>query len=176
MSNLGIAQIQELVRYYDDLIEYISKKIGNRQLAVDVVQETYLRVLQRPEQFQDLHAPLAFLRKVCFNIALDCIRKNQTYEKHLDAVDVEGCDSHSACDGFSEQELGLIKSQFGQLILAKINALPPTCRDVLILVQFYGMSQTEVALQLEMSRMMVIKHLTKGLGQLMSVFIEDENP
>lgn len=82
MVNPSTSPNEHLVQYYDELVEYISFKIGNRQIALDVVQETYVRVFQRPEQFFNLLNPIAFLKKVSINIALDNLKKNKTYYKY----------------------------------------------------------------------------------------------
>ncbi|KAA8734561.1 RNA polymerase sigma factor [Acinetobacter qingfengensis] len=173
MANSTMNQMDHLVAYYDDLIEYISQKVGSRQIAIEVVQETYLRILQKPEQFNNLNSPIAFLKKVSFNIALDHIKKDQTYYKYFEHPDIEQQDENAIFTEFSQQELMVVKQQFSQLILQRIDKLPETCRDVFLLIQFYGMSQVEVAEQLHMSRMMVIKHLTKALQSFIPVFNEE---
>ena len=83
MTNQTLSHESDLVKYYDELVEYLSVKIGNRQIALDAVQETYLRVLQRPEQFLNLLHPIAFLKKVSINIALDHLRKDKNYDKYF---------------------------------------------------------------------------------------------
>lgn len=173
MANLSTTQINDLVIHYDDLVDYISSKLGSRQIAREIVQETYLRVLQKPEQFSNLQSPIAFLKKVSLNIALDYIKKDQTYDKYFDQVELEQLDEVAMFSELSEQELSVTRQQYSQLILAQIAKLPPACQDVFLLVQFHGMSQVDVAEQLQISRMMVIKHLTRALQSFLPIFMEE---
>lgn len=174
MTNVSSLQPDELFVYYDDLVNYISLKFGNRQVALDVVQETYLHVLQKPEQFRNLTSPIAFLKKVSVNIALDYFRKGQTYQKYFDVLESEPSAAEERKYEFSEPELQVVKRQYEHLILKKIAVLPPVCQDVFLLIQFYGMSQVEVAQQLGISRTMVIKHLTKALQSFLPIFVENK--
>lgn len=163
----------DLVEYYDELVEYLNVKIGNRQIALDAVQETYLRILQRPEHFLNLVNPIAFLKKVSINIALDSLRKVKNYDKYFEILDTDEFDLLVEYSVLSEQEISVVRQQFTDLILHKINSLPPMCQDVFLLIQFHGMTQVEVAKQLGISRTMVIKHLTRALQTFKSIFIQD---
>jgi RNA polymerase sigma-70 factor (ECF subfamily) len=164
---------RHLVQYYDELVDYIGLKIGNRQLAKDVVQETYLRIFQRPNQFDDLVHPIAFLKKVSLHIAFDILKKHKTYDKYFESLDIEDhvfyeIDHESTY--LSIPELSVAREQYAQLILTRISSLPPACQDVFLLIQFYGMTQVEVAEQIGISRTMVIKHFTRALQQFADLF------
>lgn len=172
MTNQTLSHESDLVKYYDELVEYLSVKIGNRQIALDAVQETYLRVLQRPEQFLNLLHPIAFLKKVSINIALDHLRKDKNYDKYFEVLEHDEIDTLVVNTELSEQELCVAREQYTQLILKKINSLPPVCQDVFLLVQFYGMTQVEAAQQLGISRTMIIKHLTRALQSFVPLFID----
>ncbi|AOA57831.1 RNA polymerase sigma factor [Acinetobacter larvae] len=174
MKNSSATAMDDLVAHYDTLVNYISFKLGNRQAAFEIVQETYLRVLQRPEQFHNLHSPLAFLKKVSMNIALDYLKKNKNDAQYIESVEDLDAFSDAEAHLLSSQELSLVKKQYGQLILAHIAALPPMCQDVFLLSQFYGMTQVDIAKQLGISRMMVIKHLTRALQSFLPIFIEEQ--
>lgn len=173
MTNQTLSHESDLVKYYDELVEYLSVKIGNRQIALDAVQETYLRVLQRPEQFLNLLHPIAFLKKVSINIALDHLRKDKNYDKYFEVLEHDEIDTLVVNTELSEQELCVAREQYTQLILKKINSLPPVCQDVFLLVQFYGMTQVEAAQQLGISRTMIIKHLTRALQSFVPLFIDE---
>lgn len=174
MKDAVFSRGSSLVQHYDELVDYISLKVGSRQIALDAVQETYLRVLQRPEQFLNLMHPIAFLKKVSINIALDHLRKDKNYGRHFEALEHDEIDALAALSELSEQELSVAREQYAQLILKQIAALPPACQDVFLLIQFYGMTQVEAAQQLGISRTMVIRHFTKALQTFIPVFIDEQ--
>lgn len=171
-SNLVTSQADDLLYYYDELVDYINAKLNNRRVAIDVVHETYLRVLQKPEQFVHLASPISFLRTVSLNIALDYARKDSTYQKYFEELEPESFSVPVGLDGYTEQEFSVLKQQYGQLIYDRIEMLPPACRDVYLLVQFHGLSQVDVAEQLEISRTMVATHLTRALHSLLPLFTD----
>lgn len=180
MKDSVLSQNSNLVKHYDELVDYISSKIGNRQIALDVVQETYLRVFQRPEQFINLIHPIAFLKTVSSNIALDHLRKDKNYQKYFDVlehdeIEVAWQNTEQEDKAFSEQELCVIRQEYTQLILNQINELPPACQDVFLLIQFYGMTQVDTAEQMGISRTMVIKHFTRALQSFSSIFLEEKD-
>ncbi|WP_374574005.1 RNA polymerase sigma factor [Acinetobacter sp.] len=175
MKDAVFSRGSSLVQHYDELVDYISLKVGSRQIALGAVQETYLRVLQRPEQFLNLMHPSAFLKKVSINIALDHLRKDKNYGKHFEALEHDEIDALAAFSELSEQELSVARDQYAQLILKQIAALPPACQDVFLLIQFYGMTQVEAAQQLGISRTMVIRHFTKALQSFIPVFIDEQH-
>ena len=176
MVNRIHASDVDLVQYYDELVDYIRLKIGHAQIAHDVVQETYLRVFQRPEQFLDLVQPQAFLKKVSLNIAFDFLKKGRTYDQYFDCLDVLDTNEGEVSDQiaqFSSPELNVARTQYTQKILQSILELPPVCQDIFLLIQFYGMSQVEVAQQLGLSRTMVIKHFSRALKHFSPLFGSD---
>ncbi|KAF7276553.1 hypothetical protein GWI33_010090 [Rhynchophorus ferrugineus] len=170
MSHLSVTPLDDLMVFYDDLVDYITQKVGNRQIAQETVQETYLRALQKPEQFHSLNSPIAYLKKVSLNIALDYVRKQQTQHKYVEVIESIDIEQDEVFELYTEQEFILLKQQYGKLILEKIKHLPPMCQDVFLLVQFHGMSQVEVAEQLGISRMMVAKHLVRALQSFSPMF------
>lgn len=177
--NSGICEMAhspaELVQHYDELVSYISKVFGNRYFATEVVQEAYLRILQKPEKFTDLEHPVAFLKTVSCNIGRDLLKRN-LLDANVDGIEQEHI-QHSYIGQtdnlLTEQELQVAKLQYSQLILQQIQELPPTCRDIFLLIQFYSMSQVEVAEHLGISRIMVIKHLTRALQSLLPIFLDE---
>lgn len=173
MANSAQSSTGQLVQHYDELVDYISMKIGSRQIALEVVQETYVRVFQRPEQFMNLINPAAFLKTVSANIAFDYLRKDKNYGKYFEIVEAEELELYSNMQDISEQELNLAREQYAQMILGAISALPPACKDVFLLLQFYGMTQVETAKQLGISRTMVIKHFTRALQSFVPIFADE---
>lgn len=176
MVNPSTSPNEYLVQYYDELVEYVSFKIGNRQIALDVVQETYVRVFQRPEQFFNLLNPIAFLKKVSINIALDNLKKNKTYYKYFEFYEPDELDiclgNQLESKQLSDLELSVVKDQYARQILNQIALLPPACQDIFLLVQFYDMTQIEAGRQLGISRTMVIKHLTRALQSFVPIFMD----
>ncbi|MGA8884660.1 MAG: sigma factor [Acinetobacter sp.] len=122
MKDAVFSRGSSLVQHYDELVDYISLKVGSRKIASDAVQETYLRVLQRPEQFLNLMHPIAFLKKVSINIALDHLRKDKNYGRHFEALEHDEIDAlatlwpadHSGLGVWAIKKVGAQDVWFGE--------------------------------------------------------------
>lgn len=174
MSNHSL--IDALVIHNEKIIDFISGRFGDRQFAQDVVQETCIRVLQRPVGEDDVRNPMAFLYTMSLRVAIDCYRK----EKHLmDWVDLLNHDQPVNLPNIAKltnTELKVAQQQREQLLLNAIQTLPDNCRGIFILTQLYHYSQHEVAAKLKISRGMVARHLAKALKLMLPIILvaEDE--
>lgn len=66
----------DLEEQYDKIYRYCYMKIGNRQTAEDITQETFLRFLEN-ENYQDMGKRLAYLYTIARNLCMDYFRKPQ---------------------------------------------------------------------------------------------------
>lgn len=67
----------DLEEQYDKIYRYCYMKIGNRQTAEDITQETFLRFLEN-ENYQDMGKRLAYLYTIARNLCMDYFRKPQS--------------------------------------------------------------------------------------------------
>lgn len=144
---------------------FLKAKVGCAEAAAELVQDTFLRLL---EQKQVLHNPVGFTFQVARNLAIDAGRQKHCVVAAEPGV-LEECSS-------SEPDLEVSAYQRQRLRLAEqaVAELPPQCRRVFLLHRFGGLSQSEVAAQLGISRQMVEKHVAKALLHLRSRLMEHD--
>ena len=126
----------------------------------DVVQESFLRVL-RARAAQPIQSARAFLFKVARHLALDLLRHDR--RSPIDVVgDLAGLN-------VSEEGRAVVvtvsRNEKVQLIIAAVDALPPKCREVVILRKLKFVPQREVAVRLGISEKGVEIQLTRGLAR-----------
>jgi len=105
------------------------------------------------------------------------LKKEKNYQQYFACLDDESLEFIELSQeklSISEQELSVARAQYTQIILKTISTLSPACQDVFLLVQFYGMTQVDVAQQLGISRTMVIKHFSRALQHFTQIF-DDEH-
>ncbi len=124
----------------------------------DVVQESYLRVWQR-QMLQPLASARSFLYRVARNLAVDKLRRTAispigpaTEIISLRAAD-DNPDAAEAASGKEEV----------QLLLDAIEALPPRCREILVLQKLHGLSLKEIAQRLGIAEGTVQLQGAKGM-------------
>jgi RNA polymerase sigma-70 factor (ECF subfamily) len=160
MAELITAERFSLFReYYDELVTYLTMKLRSRDHAMDVAQETFLRVLtQQPSS--PILQPRAFLYKTALNLTIDLFRKRRRQaEEALDSDNL-----HAVLTVPADQEALVESREQVQLLYRAIQELPPKCRQVFLLHKFKERSHTEIAAQLGISKSMVEKHIIKAMA------------
>ena len=144
--------------YYDDLVTYLTMKLRSRDQAMDVAQETFLRVLTR-EPSGPILQPRAFLYRTALNLSIDLFRKRrQQAEVALDSEDIQDLLTVPA----DQERIVESREQVATLYRA-ILELPPKCRQVFLLHKFKERSHAEIAAHLGISQSMVEKHIIKAI-------------
>src|SRR4030095_10165396 len=62
-------------QYQHRLLRYLVYMVGNRELAEDLFQETWIRVLERGHQYDGKHEFSTWLYAVARNLTIDYLRK-----------------------------------------------------------------------------------------------------
>lgn len=124
----------------------------------DLIQETYLRVLQAKGAGNLTH-PKAYLFATARNAALDRVRRNKVvcFEPLADITDstVLVDITHGTAAKDRDEEL--------EVLTQAIRALPERCREVLILRKHHGLSHREIADQLGISPHTVNAQITVAM-------------
>ncbi|BCA56562.1 DNA-directed RNA polymerase sigma-70 factor [Nitrospira sp. KM1] len=144
---------------YDELTRFLTRKLGCKELAADIVQDTYLRVT-RVDHDTDVTHPRAFLFRTAANLATDAMRRQQlrsVYEAGDVATEAIASQAPSA-------ETVLEAQQQCRLLQEAVATLPPKCRTVFLLHKAQHLSYGEVAAQLNISKSAVEKHMSKALA------------
>lgn len=143
---------------YEELTRFITRKLGCRDLASDVVQETYLRVTRGPAG--DVLHPRAFLYRTAANLVTDVLRKRQLRSLH----EVSDVLTDQIPSQAPSPETALHAQQQVLLLRQAVKSLPPKCRTVFLLHKADHMPYAEIAARLHISTSAVEKHMSKALA------------
>ncbi|WP_020158461.1 RNA polymerase sigma factor [Methylobacter marinus] len=145
-------------QHQNELIYHVFGLLHCRDIAADIVQESYIK-LSREAERQKIEHPRSLLFRIAHNLALDHLKHRKVTENHAQSLDptlVPASESPSAEQLASEEQR--------QRILRRIiNELPPRCRQVFIMHNLHGMSYRDIARELGISESGVEKHIMKGL-------------
>ncbi|MDM8355862.1 RNA polymerase sigma factor [Pandoraea communis] len=133
--------IRFLVEHYDLIKRRVSFKVGSRELAEDVMQDTYLR-LQSREGEGAVRDPSNFILRTALNLAIDRIR---TDRRLLSGDEVEHLIEQEVAP-FDPQEEALGRREL-EMLSEALDRLPPLRRELFMASRLDGVPQKELARQ-----------------------------
>lgn len=163
--------LSTLVRHYDELVDHIRRRFGDRGMAREVVHDVCVQLLERGEK-DHVRAPLALLRKISSDTAVSRYRSERRRGAWVQAfaeLPEAACPAPTPASRYdAEREL--------QLLATAIASLPPRCQAVFIMHKVHQMPQAEVAEHLGISIKTVEKHLRLGVAACRERLGRDEVP
>jgi RNA polymerase sigma factor (sigma-70 family) len=151
--------------HYRELLNFLARKLNDRDSAADLAQESYARVLTLQQSGEAIADPRALLYRVARNLVVDRHRRSVIRGETARIDDEENTDEAGvlAAPSAWEPEAAAMSAQGVDAMLATIDTLPPRCREAFVLHKFDGLSHAEVAQRMGISRKMVEQHVKNAL-------------
>ncbi len=143
-------------RHVCELRSCVQRRVGAQE-AEDVVQETYLHLLQRGDP-DSLREPRAYLFRSALNLSTDTWRKARRTTSDGDAEFERLIDPAPGPEALADGSLQLRR------FLAALDELPEACRHALVLNKFEGRTHDKIAIQLGISAKTVRRHIARALA------------
>lgn len=125
-------------RHYPSLVWYLHGRLGDRDLAEDLAQEAFVRLIDKPPR-----APDAWLYVVAGNLARDAQRSERRGTRHLSIIDAN-LQGREAADPAPGADAALCRAEESALVKDTLAMLPE--RDaVLLLMRADDVSYREIA-------------------------------
>lgn len=125
--------------YADFVFRLAMRKLGDREAALDVVQETFIRASRAIGDFRGDAAFKSWIARIAINEATNQIRRQaRRREAPLEVVE-------SAPSGEMGPEAEMVRKDMAERAFSFIRQLPDQQRDVLLLRTTEGMSYAEIA-------------------------------
>jgi RNA polymerase sigma-70 factor (ECF subfamily) len=154
--------VERLFRTYNvPLVRYLTRRLGDRDWAEEVAQETFLRALRQDR----IDNERAWLFAVATNLVRDEARKDARRRRHL-ALLAE----RERAEGPAEQEpTSLERAQEAAMARRAVDALAERDR-LALLMREEGLSYEEIAVALELSPGSVGTTLSRARRRLVEVY------
>jgi len=147
------AAFAELVELYQEKLYHMAyRMLNNRQEAEDVVQDTFLRVYNNLERYDDTMKFSTWIYRIATNLCIDRLRKRKpVYSLDAESTEYEGLDGYSMIPSDNRTpESELLLSETQRIIHQAIDTLPPKYKTVMILRYIHELSLQEVGDILDM--------------------------
>src|SRR5581483_10981028 len=151
------AAFRELIRRYErPVFSLIYRMVRDRELAEDLAQDTFIKVLNHIDRYRPEFKLSSWLFKIANNVAIDHLRR-----RTLDTVSIDGSPHAQSADAIeatsidvaADQETALDEPEareMGASIEQAIASLRPEYRSCIMLRHVEGRSYEEIAATLDL--------------------------
>lgn len=158
-------QAERLFRsYHETLVRYLTRRLGDRDWAEEVAQETFVRAL-RQEQIVNERA---WVFAVAHNLVRDGARRDARNRRHLELLAAETREAEQA-DPEAEREQTLSRAQEAAMARRALDALGERDRQALLLKE-EGLDYGEIAGVLEIEKSSVGTTLSRARKRLAETY------
>jgi RNA polymerase sigma-70 factor (ECF subfamily) len=153
-------------RYSDELFRHCAMRLSDRERALELTQEAFVRAWQYIQRGEEVRELRPFLYRTLRNLIIDEYRKHKSVS--LDAM--VGEEDESAEYLLPPDETNTLESAIdrfdGKLALERVKELPENYREVLLLRYVDGLSPKEIAKEIDESENAVSVRIHRGLKKL----------
>jgi RNA polymerase sigma-70 factor, ECF subfamily len=159
-----VQEIDRLFReYHDPLVRYLTRRLGDRDWAEEVAQETFVRAMRQ----ENLQNERAWLFAVATNLVRDEARKDARRRRHLELLAEE-----AKTNAFIEQPTtSLERAQERAMARKAIDMLSERDREALLMRE-EGLDYNEIAEALQLSLASVGTTLSRARRRLVEAYEE----
>lgn len=150
--------LENFLVIHKELSRHLTRRLGKGLDADDVLQDTFLRLHSIPAD-SDIRNPRSYLFRVADNLATDRIRSRQTHGRHFASVD----NPASVDESPSPESVVDYRQRLARLQQA-VAELPDRQRQVFLMHKYDGLSHSEIAGELGITKSAVEKLVMKALA------------
>ncbi|MCJ1884560.1 sigma-70 family RNA polymerase sigma factor [Pseudomonas sp. LA21] len=138
------------------LHRWLRGRLGNAADAADLAQDTFVRVLLKPER-SELRTPRAFLRTIARGLVIDHWRREELERAYLDSI------AHLPEAEVPSAEARQSILQLLEAIARLLDGLKPKVRRAFLLAQCEGVPHARIAEELGVSVRSVERYVAEAL-------------
>ncbi|MCA1580068.1 MAG: sigma-70 family RNA polymerase sigma factor [Acidobacteria bacterium] len=134
-------------RYQARVLSHVARMVGNRDDALDLSQEIFVKVFQALDRYNPEYKFSTWLFRIAGNAAIDHLRKRRPRTVPLEVRDPDGqsLSSPEYKSGELDPYAILRNVERGDAIARAIQGLPEEFRELIALRHFTGLSYEEIA-------------------------------
>ena len=166
---------EEIVHLYEKKLYSIAYRFtGSEQDALDVCQETFIRVYRFIGGFQETSGFSTWIYRICTNVCKDSVtRRQRRGETSLDLQDEEGEEFElPVSDDRYSPERVIEQQELRRDLQAGIDALSPHHREIVVLRDVEGLSYEKISEVLGLEIGTVKSRLNRGREQLRNFLVK----
>jgi RNA polymerase sigma-70 factor, ECF subfamily len=148
-----------MLEYYKELVYFAQKMVGNKDQAVEIIQETYVKTIEKSKE-TTIENERAFLYKVARNIVIDQSRK----DKNKEFIEYE--EEEYFCSENEQPDEIVLENVKEELLLEALETLPKHLKQVFVLHIFEGFTKKQIATMMNLNLNSVQKYVITATTKL----------
>ena len=168
------AYLEAYEKYADALFRHAAFRISSRERALDLVQDTFLKVWDYVQGGGEVREYKAFLYRILNNLIIDEYRKKKS--SSLDEIlenDTGAMEARLSDGSVRETEEEFDEARMLVQIRAHIPELPDTYRDVITMRYIDGLTPKEISTMIGISENVVSVRIHRGTHKLKALCKSD---
>jgi RNA polymerase sigma-70 factor (ECF subfamily) len=163
MPTAAPLSLQTIHTLYSDhhgwLYNWLRRRMGSNCDAADLAQDTFVRILVKPRDFDTFDGARAYLSTVARGLCVDLWRRREVEQAWLATLA-----AHADGAGPSAEDHAVIIEALCE-VDAMLHRLPDKVARAFVMAQVHGMTYREIAAALEVSDRMVKKYMARAMLQ-----------
>jgi len=151
----------------DAIFRFCLVRVSNRETALDITQETFMRFWQSLQKDKDILSNRAFIFTIAHRLIIDWYRKKKSLSLDKMTENEDGT-NYDVEDKMSTEEKLESKAE-GRFLIEKINELPPSYRHPLYLRFVEDLSPGEIGEIMGISVNAASVRINRGLEELRKI-------
>lgn len=165
--------VQAYDEYNDALFRHAVIRVSNRDVAIDLVQDSFVKTWEYIQNGNQVRNLRAFLYRTLNNAIIDYYRKSKSYS--LDEIE-EVHESVDFLDDIHDEQYDRWVDQMdGVRLLEEVNRLPDMYKQVLIMRYIDGFSPQEIAEMIEESANVVSVRIHRAKKRIRAHVSENQH-
>ena len=148
--------------YYEQLVLFAVKYVHDIELAKELVQDLIVSLFEKRSQLDITLSLKSYLYSAVRNRCLNCLNSEKIKGKYEDFVKQH---ANSKTDAVEEE---INHNEMEVALMGAIDKLPPKCKAIFNMNRMEGLSNTEIAEKLNISKRTVETQISKALKILRS--------
>lgn len=145
------------------LLGWLRRKLGHAGDAADLAQDTFVRVLGRPGDVEEVREPRAWLTTIAHGLVVDHVRRRTLERACMEAI--AALPEPQAPS--PETQLLLVETLVR--IDTMLDGLPPKARSAFLLSRLDGLGYAEIAQRLNVSLSSVEKYMATAIRHCLAL-------
>lgn len=162
-------------KYHKRLHTHIRRRVKDTEIAKDLTQETWLKVLRAIHTYRGTAAFSSWLYRIAENVCIDFFRK----QKAADTIDpLETVDEQRITRASPDPYQHIERAELREMLRQAVSLLPPTRKRVFLLYYVQELPIKVIATRINRSEGTIKTHLRNARLQLcecLTPYIENQN-